>query len=170
MAVLELGRGDAPAPDRPPRARGFGDDARRRGLRPQTFIPGVCQRTIVGEPVRYVQAQEVRELLEAKPDVVVVDALGPQSYAARHLPRAINLPADDPDFARRARDMILDKDATIVVYCSNAQCHASKKAARRLEALGFRNVLEYEDGLEGWERAGYAFEEPKPPGREASHV
>ena len=46
------------------------------------------------------------------------------------------------------------KNALIVTYCSSLKCPASKRLATSLRALGYTNVLEYPDGIEGWATAG----------------
>ncbi len=59
---------------------------------------------------------ELQALLAAG-TVILVDAL-PQSYFdQQHLPAAINLVETDVD--TRARNLLPDRSATIVTYCSN---------------------------------------------------
>jgi rhodanese-related sulfurtransferase len=57
------------------------------------------------------------ELIGALPrqGVVLVDVLSPESFAAAHIPGAINLPV--ADISRRARELLSNRDAPIVVYC-----------------------------------------------------
>jgi rhodanese-related sulfurtransferase len=47
--------------------------------------------------------------------VVVIDVLSPESFAAMHIPGAINLPV--ADIARHADEKLPDRDADIVAYC-----------------------------------------------------
>jgi rhodanese-related sulfurtransferase len=47
--------------------------------------------------------------------IVLVDVLSPASFAAMHIPGAINLPV--ADIAQRAGDMLPDRHAPIVTYC-----------------------------------------------------
>jgi rhodanese-related sulfurtransferase len=47
--------------------------------------------------------------------IVLVDVLSSESFAARHIDGAINLPVTD--ILRRAREVLPDRDAEIVVYC-----------------------------------------------------
>jgi rhodanese-related sulfurtransferase len=47
--------------------------------------------------------------------VVLLDVLSPESFAAAHIPGALNLPV--VDVARRARDVVADIHSPIVVYC-----------------------------------------------------
>jgi rhodanese-related sulfurtransferase len=46
---------------------------------------------------------------------VVVDVLSAESFAARHIPGAVNLPV--AEIARRAADVLPDRAAAIVTYC-----------------------------------------------------
>ena len=55
----------------------------------------------------------IRGLRERR--VTLVDVLSPESFAARHIAAAINLPV--ADIARRAREQLADLRAAIVVYC-----------------------------------------------------
>jgi rhodanese-related sulfurtransferase len=47
--------------------------------------------------------------------VTLIDVLSPESFAAMHIPGAINLPV--ADVARRAPQLLPDRDAPIVTYC-----------------------------------------------------
>jgi rhodanese-related sulfurtransferase len=47
--------------------------------------------------------------------IVLVDVLSPESFAAAHIPGAINLPV--ADIARRAPEVLPDRDAHVVTYC-----------------------------------------------------
>ncbi len=43
-----------------------------------------------------------------------------------------------------------DKESTIVVYCANYMCSASRDIAKRLTAMGFKNTKAYEGGTAEW--------------------
>ena len=101
-----------------------------------------------------------REGLKAKLDrgeeFVLIETLGPKYYEDAHLPGAINIPHTQVDTL--APEMLPDKSAQIVVYCSNRACQNSPQAARRLAALGYENVYDYEEGKQDWIEAGLATE------------
>jgi rhodanese-related sulfurtransferase len=101
-----------------------------------------------------------REELEAKlgrgEQVVLVETLGPKYYEDAHLPGAINIPHTEVD--ELAPTMLPDKSAEVVVYCSNRACQNSPQAARRLAALGYENVYDYEEGKQDWIEAGLPIE------------
>jgi len=88
--------------------------------------------------------------------VTVVDALGESYYAQMHLPGALNLVEDD--VAERASTLLPDKDAAIVVYCSNPACGNSQAVANRLAALGYSDVRKYREGIQDWVAAGLPVE------------
>ena len=110
----------------------------------------------IGEEEEVAVKEIGREELEAKLDrgeeVVLVETLGPKYYEDAHLPGAINIPHTEVD--ELAAKMLPDKSAQIVVYCSNRACQNSPQAARRLDALGYENVYDYEEGKQDWIEAG----------------
>jgi hypothetical protein len=61
-----------------------------------------------------IDRDELARALRAR-TVRLVDVLSPESFAARHIPGAINLSV--ADISRRARQLLPDLDAPIVVYC-----------------------------------------------------
>lgn len=89
-------------------------------------------------------------------NLTLVDALPESYYAQAHLPGALNLVADA--VATRAAELLPDKDAAIVTYCSNPACPNSGQVAAGLERLGYRNVRKYADGIQDWTEAGHPVE------------
>src|SRR6476620_11316960 len=90
--------------------------------------------------------------MESGADFVLVDALSPMSFAAAHLPGAINLTPGWVD--DRARRRIPDRDTEVVVYCESSDCDSSVAVANRLVELCYRNILHYAEGRRDWEEAG----------------
>jgi rhodanese-related sulfurtransferase len=99
---------------------------------------------------------ELAALLESGEPLVLVDALGPISYGAAHLPGAINIPPERVDALAERR--IPGLDDVVVVYCANPSCESSVEVAERLVELGYRNVLHYAGGKEDWAKAGLPLE------------
>ncbi|MGH3071271.1 MAG: rhodanese-like domain-containing protein [Gaiellaceae bacterium] len=99
---------------------------------------------------------ELRQLIDAGAEFVLVDALAPMAYAHSHLPGAINLTPDWVD--GRARRRIPDLDTPVIVYCSDADCESSVIVAERLAELGYRNVRHYAEGKQDWVAAGLPLE------------
>ncbi|MEV0229722.1 rhodanese-like domain-containing protein [Nonomuraea sp. NPDC050786] len=100
-----------------------------------------------------------REELKAAIDagtVTVIDALGGDYYAKQHLPGAI--PLVEAEVADRAAQLLPDRNAAIVTYCSNPACNNSQAVATRLEGFGYTQVRKYREGIEDWAAAGLPLE------------
>jgi rhodanese-related sulfurtransferase len=87
---------------------------------------------------------------------VLVDALSPMSFAASHLPGAINMPPSR--VAEVASRRIPDLDTSIIVYCAGPDCDSSVLVGERLVELGYRSVMHYREGKSGWAAAGLPLE------------
>lgn len=93
---------------------------------------------------------EAQRLVEA--GAQLVEVLPEHEYTEEHLPGALHLPVKrlDADSARA----LLDVSRPVVVYCWDALCDMSPRAARRLERLGFGPVYDYAAGKVDWMAAG----------------
>ncbi|HEY5987189.1 MAG TPA: rhodanese-like domain-containing protein [Streptosporangiaceae bacterium] len=94
---------------------------------------------------------ELKAAIEAG-TVTLIDALGGDYYAKQHLPGAVALAP--PDVDALAANVLPDRRAAIVTYCSNPACPNSGQVADRLTAMGYPNVRKYRDGIEDWVAAG----------------
>ena len=85
------------------------------------------------------------------PTFILLDVRSPQSYAAGHLPGAINLPH------RTIGERTLSQyapDTLFVVYCNGPHCNGADRAALRVAELG-RPVKKMIGGVEGWKAEGF---------------
>jgi len=110
----------------------------------------------VGAPLVEISREDLVARMESGESFVLVDALGPISYGAAHLPGAINIPPERIDALADRR--IPGLDHLVVVYCANPACESSVEVAERLVELGYRNVLHYAGGKEDWASAGLPLE------------
>ena len=108
-----------------------------------------------------ISREQLRTDLEAGA-VTVIDALGGEYYAKRHLPGAI--PLVENDVTDQAAALLPNKATPIVTYCSNPACPNSQRVADRLTALGYTDVRKYREGIEDWTTAGL----PTESGRHTS--
>lgn len=107
---------------------------------------------MVGQ-VRVIGHEEVGHLLESG-TALVVDVLDRPYYRKFHLPGAVNIPINGDGFDAEIRRQAPDLTRTVVVYCLDLACDASRRAAARLEALGYASVCDYEGGKMDWKDAG----------------
>jgi rhodanese-related sulfurtransferase len=94
----------------------------------------------------------VQELLQR--GAQLVEVLPREEYEELHLPGAINLPLKELDAQHAAR---LDRERPVVVYCWDALCDMSPRAATRLELLGF-DVYDYALSKVDWMAHGLPVE------------
>lgn len=106
-----------------------------------------------------ITTEELKDKIAGKPgNFYLIDVLSKESYDIKHLPGARNVPGGF-HFLDRFEELIeAPKGAEIIVYCASDTCHASMEAAQILEKVGYSHVFHYGDGLAGWEKAGYDFE------------
>ncbi|MET9487673.1 rhodanese-like domain-containing protein [Nocardia sp. NPDC006630] len=88
--------------------------------------------------------------------VIVLDALGGEYYAKAHLPGALALV--EAEVESKAPQLLPDRTAAIVTYCSNPACANSQNVATKLERLGYTNVRKYREGIQDWTEAGLPVE------------
>jgi rhodanese-related sulfurtransferase len=97
-----------------------------------------------------------REQLQAKlashRPFKLVMAASDFGFRAKHIPGSLHVQAHGDSFSALA------KDDDIVVYCSNADCNASKATIKKLVDLGYHGVSHYAGGLIDWEAAGLPLE------------
>jgi rhodanese-related sulfurtransferase len=102
-----------------------------------------------------ISRDELRSAIDAGA-VTVVDALGGQNYVQQHLPGAVPMRPEEVD--AKATELLPDRSAAIVTYCSNPACPNSGLVADRLTALGYTNVRKYREGIQDWVEAGLPVE------------
>ena len=94
---------------------------------------------------------DLSQALNAKENVVVVDARAREAYELERIPSAINIPHRTISAESTSH---LDATKIYVTYCDGIGCNASTKGALKLAELGF-NVKELLGGLDWWRRDGY---------------
>ena len=87
--------------------------------------------------------------------VTVIDVNGAASYAAGHVPGAINFATQKDSLASV---LPADKGALVVAYCGGPACSAYKAAANAASQLGYTNVKHLSAGISGWKAASEALE------------
>lgn len=104
---------------------------------------------------REISAEELKRKIDSGEDFVLVEALLPKEYEQWHLPGAINIHFNK--IAKEAGER-LEKDEEIILYCHDPECNASPLAAKKLESLGYTNVVLFPGGKSAWSEANYPVE------------
>ena len=108
--------------------------------------------TITMKKYQTIDAGTLLERMAGPDRPVLVNALAREAFDETRISGSISMPAHE---AVRLAPAVLAKDQPIVVYCSSRSCTASPTLAQKLVDLGFTEVLDFEGGVEEWERAGY---------------
>jgi ArsR family transcriptional regulator len=101
-----------------------------------------------------ISKEELARRLVEDPSLQVVNVLDPKQYHLGFIRGSKRIPLSELE--RRAGE--LDKSREVIVYCASYDCHASRNAAKKLEALGFC-ARAYEGGIKEWKEAGLPVEE-----------
>jgi len=91
------------------------------------------------------------EKLRADKKNVVLDVRTPREFAAGHMPGAVNIDFNAPDFAEKVAK--LDPSKTYLVHCAGGV--RSSKACTKLKSLSFTSLYNLEGGMKEWEKAGH---------------
>jgi rhodanese-related sulfurtransferase len=116
-----------------------------------------------------IPAKELKDLLEKKADIVVVDTNPPDSYELWHIPGAINVPYASMEGTAKRDAMLarLPKDKLIVLYCLCEEGGDSSETALLLWRMDHRRdrVKVLEGGFIKWDEKGYpTFKKETPDG------
>jgi rhodanese-related sulfurtransferase len=102
-----------------------------------------------GTKVKLVSVEEFDKLRANKANIVL-DVRTPDEFKAGHIPGATNIDYTASDFSEKIAK--LDKDKTYLVHCAAGS--RSARACKKLEGLGFKNLVDLHAGFSGWEEAG----------------
>lgn len=93
--------------------------------------------------------------LRADKKNVVLDVRTKKEFDAGHIPGAVNIDWNGPDFAKKAAE--LDKGKTYLVHCA-AGVRSSKACEMMAGKLQFTSCINLQQGFKAWEKAGKAVE------------
>ncbi len=101
--------------------------------------------------VQSVTAEEVKQALDAKEDVTIVDVRTPEEYKKGHLDGSLLLPVDT--VSKQAASLLKDKKKTLYVYCLSGS--RSMQATDILLKLGYTKAFNMTSGLLAWRAKEY---------------
>lgn len=80
---------------------------------------------------------------------VFIDARDQWEFSEGHIPGAVNI----PEFSFEPDNLILaaiDIDSLVVIYCDGDDCDTSKRLAKLIIDLGYKNVFVFLGGFNEW--------------------
>lgn len=103
---------------------------------------------------RVIATAELKALMDEKKDLVLVDTRTPEEFQEAHITGAVSIP--EKVFEEKLSLLPSDKNTLVVLYCNGVKCGKSKKAAKKADAAGYRNLVIYAEGFPVWEEKGLA--------------
>ena len=109
------------------------------------FLLTGCAAPAKESGYRQIGMDEAVAMMEEESNYVILDVRTAQEYQDKHIPDAINVPNETIDTEEIPE--LPDKEQLILVYCRSG--NRSKKAAGKLAALGYTNIVEF-GGINDW--------------------
>jgi rhodanese-related sulfurtransferase len=95
---------------------------------------------------------DLRDLLDSTEPAPVVDVRTPAEFETVHIPGSYNVPLDV--LRARKADVVERLDGDVVLVCRSGQ--RSTEAQRELNSAGIAAARVLRDGIQDWEKHGYA--------------
>lgn len=113
-----------------------------------------------------VSTEELKQWIDGRRDMLVVDTMPAADYQRGHLPGAVNFefPCPEPcELTARQQEEFAGKlgprkDRTLVFTCEFTRCGRSHNGAFWARKLGYTSVLRHPGGLKAWRQAGFPVE------------
>ena len=84
-------------------------------------------------------------MMKNNSNILVIDVRTKDEFRCGHINGAINVPLQD--IKEKIGNVVKDKNKVIIVYCQYGG--RSRKACIKLEKMGYTNVYNLKDGLDG---------------------
>jgi len=100
-----------------------------------------------------VNAEKLIELIQNKPDLVVVDSRKPSDRAKGFIEGSVGLPNTETTAASLAKHLKA-KTTPVAFYCNGIKCGRSAAAAKIAIAQGYSNIYWFRGGWDEWVQKG----------------
>ena len=114
------------------------------------------------EMYRIITLSQLTRLMEGDHNLLL-DARDTAAYRKGNIKGARNMfgLATDLYFAELAP---MPRDTLVLIYCNNPDCHLGRMLAEFMHAIGFKSLYLYDDGWDGWVKAGMPVDSTIAPG------
>jgi len=103
-----------------------------------------------------VTAEGFIELVETKPDLIIIDSRIPGDRKQGYVEGSISLPDIDTTCDSLAKN-IPEKTSAALFYCNGVKCGRSAKAVKVALSCGYNNIYWFRGGFEEWLAKGYPY-------------
>ncbi len=119
--------------------------------------PTLAGKTEVQETIEgttRVTAEQVIELVEGTPDLVIIDARKAADYEKGFIEGAIDLPDTETTEASLAAH-VASKNTPVLFYCNGVRCGRSVKSSKMAVSWDYTNIYWFRGGWGEWTEKGY---------------
>lgn len=112
---------------------------------------------------------EMKKMIDAKDDMVLIDAHPPEEFVLAYVEGAINYGFQSNRNGKWEEDALgkskeefrkvlgADLNKKIVIYCGFTKCGRSHNAAMWAKEMGYTNIYRVPGGISAWMDAGYPY-------------
>ncbi len=101
--------------------------------------------------VKYVSLEVLKNIIQSKSKILLVDGRSESAYHKGHIPGAVNIPYIQHDYFSQQLLAHVARETPIIVYCSGKNCNTSVELAKSLsEKFEFIHIRIFEGGWEEW--------------------
>lgn len=104
-------------------------------------IKRILYRSFEDKEISY---KELKKMMGKENNIILLDVRSKQEFNEGHLEGAINIPLYDLE---TEIGRLPNKEEKIIVYCASG--NRSRQAKEKLEKLGYENVYNLKNGLDG---------------------
>ncbi|HEV8537876.1 MAG TPA: rhodanese-like domain-containing protein [Bacteroidota bacterium] len=122
-----------------------------RALRNPDSMKAVVKKGNEATVYRIISLDQLNRLLKARRGFLI-DARNEEDYLKGHIKGAHNVYGQEPE--KHVEHLVqIPRDTLVVIYCNNPECHLGRFLAEFMAVMEFKNMVLYDDGWDGWEKA-----------------
>ncbi len=122
-----------------------------RALRNPDSVKALVQAKKEELVYRIISLDQLTRLLDAGRGLLI-DARSEEDYLKGHIKGARNVFGQEPE-KHFEHFVQIPRDTLVIVYCNNPECHLGRVLAEFMAVMEFNNIVLYDDGWDGWEKA-----------------
>ncbi len=103
-----------------------------------------------------ITAEQLIELINTTPELVIIDARRHEEYAKGHVEGAICM-LDSDMTPETLASKVRNKAIPVVFYCNGGRCMRSTNAAQKAVNWGYQRIYWFRGGWEEWREKGLPF-------------
>jgi rhodanese-related sulfurtransferase len=111
----------------------------------------VAPETIPG--TQLITAEQLVELIDSTPGLVIIDARRHEEYARGHIEGAIFM-LDTDMTPEKLSSKVRSKNNPVVFYCNGERCVRSTNASKKAVSWGYKRIYWFRGGWQEWHSKG----------------